>query len=76
MQANHVVKRKITTYDIVVTALFAAICYVATAFFHIDIPTPLGKTMMHFGNIFCLLSAMLMGGPPGRYRRRDRPYTV
>ena len=64
MQANHVVKRKITTYDIVITALFAAICYVATNF-RIDISTPLGKTMIHCGNVFCLLSAMLMGGLRG-----------
>ncbi len=64
MQANHVVKRKITTYDIVVTALFAAMCYVATNF-RIEIPTPLGKTMIHCGNVFCLLSAMLMGGLRG-----------
>ena len=64
MQANHVVKRKITTYDIVVTALFAAMCYVA-ANFRIEIPTPLGKTMIHCGNVFCLLSAMLMGGLRG-----------
>ena len=64
MQANHAVKHKITTYDIVVTALFAAICYVATNF-RIDIPTPLGKTMIHCGNVFCLLSAMLMGGLRG-----------
>ena len=64
MQANHAVKHKITTYDIVVTALFAAICYVATNF-RIEIPTPLGKTMIHCGNVFCLLSAMLMGGLRG-----------
>ena len=44
--------------------MFAAICYVATNF-RIEIPTPLGKTMIHCGNIFCLLSCLLMGGVRG-----------
>ena len=35
-------------------------CFVAT-FLHIDIPTPLGKTMIHLGNVMCLLSGMILG---------------
>ena len=54
-------KKKSSIYDIVITALFAALCYVATSLLHVDIPTPVGKTMMHAGNIFCLLSALLLG---------------
>lgn len=54
-------KKGITIYDIAVTALFAALCYVATYFLRIEIPTPLGKTMIHGGNVVCLLSALLMG---------------
>lgn len=65
MQENHTVKRRIKTYDMVITALFAAICFIGATFFRIEIPTPLGKTMIHCGNIFCLLSAMLMGGLRG-----------
>jgi uncharacterized membrane protein len=54
----------INIYDIAICALFAAVCYVATNF-RIEIPTPLGKTMIHCGNIFCLLSCLLMGGLRG-----------
>ena len=54
-------KKGITIYDIAVTALFAALCYVATYFLRIEIPTPLGRMMIHGGNIVCLLSALLMG---------------
>ena len=54
-------KKGITIYDIAVTALFAALCYVATYFLRIEIPTPIGRMMIHGGNIVCLLSALLMG---------------
>ncbi len=58
-------KKGITIYDIAVTALFAALCYVATTFFKIEIPTPVGRMMMHAGNIFCLLAALLLGPARG-----------
>lgn len=57
-------RKSVSIYDIVICALFAAVCYVATNF-RIEIPTPLGKTMIHCGNIFCLLSCLLMGGLRG-----------
>ncbi len=57
-------QKKITVYDIVLVGLMAALCFVGT-YLHIDIPTPLGKAMIHFGNIFCLLSGMLLGGVRG-----------
>ncbi len=60
--SNH--SKKITIYDIVLIGLMAALCFVGT-YLHIDIPTPLGKAMIHFGNIFCLLSGMLLGGVRG-----------
>lgn len=37
--------------------VFIALCYVGTMI-NIQMPTPVGKTMIHFGNIFCLLAAM------------------
>ena len=58
-------KKGITIYDIAVTALFAALCYVATTFFKIEIPTPVGRMMMHAGNIFCLLSGFVLGPVAG-----------
>lgn len=57
-------KSKITVYDIVSIALMAAIVYVVTNF-RISIPTPIGKAMIHFGNVFCLLSGLLLGGKRG-----------
>ncbi|MBR1770558.1 MAG: ECF transporter S component [Lachnospiraceae bacterium] len=44
--------------------LLAALCYIGFAFFKIDIPVGLGgdKTAFHFGNVFCVLAALLLGG--------------
>ena len=47
-----------------VIGLMAAMVFVATNF-RIDIPTPLGKTMIHFGNVMCILGGLLFGGPIG-----------
>lgn len=48
-----------------VTALFAALAYVAFTFLKINIPTPGGYTAFHLGNTFCVLAALLLGGVPG-----------
>ncbi len=53
-------QKKFTIYDLVLIGLMAALCYVGTLF-RIEIPTPIGKTMIHLGNIFCLLSGLLLG---------------
>lgn len=39
--------------------LLAALCYVGFAFFKIDIPN---GPAFHFGNVFCVLAALLLGG--------------
>lgn len=45
------------------TALFAALCFVAFAFFQIRIPLPGGyATSIHVGNVFCVLASLLLGG--------------
>ena len=49
-----------TLYRLIVTALMAAMVFVATNL-RITIPTPLGNTMLHLGNVMCLLSGMLFG---------------
>ena len=47
------------------TGLMAALCYIGFAFFKIDIPVGTEKTAFHFGNVFCVLGALLLGGPWG-----------
>lgn len=47
------------------TALLGALCYVGFMFLKINIPTPGGTTAIHFGNAFCVLAALLIGGLPG-----------
>lgn len=42
--------------------LLAALCYIGFAFFKIDIPVGAEKTAFHFGNVFCVLAALLVGG--------------
>ena len=58
--------KKITTYDLVVVGVMAAICFVVTYFFKIGpIPTPTGPTQIKLGNAFCLLAGLLFGGVRG-----------
>lgn len=42
--------------------LLAALCYIGFAFLKIDIPVGPEKTAFHFGNVFCVLAALLLGG--------------
>lgn len=42
--------------------LLSALCYIGFAFFKIDIPVGPEKTAFHFGNVFCVLAALLLGG--------------
>ena len=46
-------------------ALCAALCYVGATFIKIDIPVGTERTMFHFGNVFCVLAALLIGGEWG-----------
>lgn len=45
-----------------IAGLMAALCYIGFAFFKIDIPVGTEKTAFHFGNVFCVLAALLIGG--------------
>ena len=61
---NH--QRENPVYKIVLTALMAALCYVAFTFLKIPIPTFGGDYVaLHIGNAFCVLAALLMGGVYG-----------
>ena len=42
--------------------LMAALCCIGFAFLKIDIPVGPEKTAFHFGNVFCVLGALLLGG--------------
>ena len=42
--------------------LLAALCYIGFTFFKIDITVGTEKTAFHFGNVFCVLAALLLGG--------------
>ena len=52
-------------FKIVITALMAALCYVVFTLIQIKIPTPAGYTSFHLGNVFCVLTALLLDGISG-----------
>lgn len=57
---------KIGTRQLVMAGLFAALSYVGFQFFRVDIPIGAeGKTAVHLGNAFVVLSAMFLGGGIG-----------
>lgn len=53
------------TFKITLTALMAALCYVAFTFLQIKIQTPVGATSFHLGNVFCVLAALMIDGVSG-----------
>ena len=53
-------KKKFTTKDIALIGVLSAMVFAAT-YLHIDITTALGKTMLHLGNVVCLLGGLLFG---------------
>ena len=62
---NAVIGVKIQKTDVkklAIAGLMAALCYIGFAFFKIDIPVGTEKTAFHFGNVFCVLAALLIGG--------------
>lgn len=56
------VKNRENIKRLAITGLMAALCYIGFAVFKIDIPVGPGKTAFHFGNVFCVLAALLLGG--------------
>ena len=57
-------KRRFGVKDMVMTGLFAAICFVVL-FFKIPIPSPVGTPFLHLGNMFVILAALLFSGLHG-----------
>ncbi len=54
--------RRENIHRLAMAGLLAALCYIGFAFFKIDIPVGPEKTSFHFGNVFCVLAALLLGG--------------
>ena len=57
-----VMNKKQTTLKLAQAALMAALCYIGFQYLRFDIPVGAEKTAIHFGNTFCVLGALLIGG--------------
>lgn len=57
--------KKPNVKQIAFTAIMAALVYVTSAFIQIPIPTAMGATRLHMGNVMCLLSGLLLGPVSG-----------
>jgi len=53
------------TLQLAQAALLAALCYIGFQFFRFDFTLGGSKTAIHFGNTFCVLGALLIGGRLG-----------
>ncbi|MDE6015639.1 MAG: ECF transporter S component [Acetatifactor sp.] len=42
--------------------LLAALCYIGFSVFKLDLTVGTEKTSFHFGNVFCVMAALLLGG--------------
>ncbi len=62
--SNEKTTKRFDLYVIVAIGLLAALVF-AASFLRILIPTPLGNTALHLGNVLCLLSGLLLGGVNG-----------
>jgi uncharacterized membrane protein len=50
-----------STVNLALTGLMAALVFVATYFFKVEIPVGTDRTMIGFGNVFCILSGLMLG---------------
>lgn len=53
-------KKKITLHAMVLVGVMAAFVF-AASYLQFKIPTPLGETRLHLGNVLCLLAGFLLG---------------
>ncbi len=56
---------KITVKQCAFVGVMAALVYAASAYLQIPIPTAIGSTRLHMGNVMCLLSGFLLGPVSG-----------
>lgn len=64
---NAKAKPRITTYDLVITALFTALIYVATWLINIRLPLVGSGGLIHLGNVPLFAAAMLFGRRTGAW---------
>ena len=57
--------KKLNIRQVAFVGIMAALVYVTSAFLQINIPTAIGSTRLHMGNVMCLLSGLLLGGFQG-----------
>ena len=57
--------KKITVKEVCFIGIMAALVYVTSAYLQIPIPTAIGSTRLHMGNVMCLLSGLLLGPVQG-----------
>lgn len=57
-------KTYFNAHRLAVIGLMSALVFIFT-YIHFDIPTLLGKTTLHFGNVMCILSGLLFGPVTG-----------
>lgn len=58
-------KNKFTVRDMAMIGVMAAIVFVGNQIQLPKIPTPLGPTRIHIGNVMCILAGLLFGGVSG-----------
>lgn len=57
--------KKISVKQVCFIGIMAALVYVTSAYLQIPIPTAIGSTRLHMGNVMCLLSGLLLGPVQG-----------
>ena len=58
-------KKKFTVRDLTMIGVMAAVVFVGNQIQLPKIPTPLGPTRIHLGNVMCILGGLLFGAVPG-----------
>ena len=58
-------KKKFTVRDLAMIGVMAAIVFIGNQIQLPKIPTPLGPTRIHIGNVMCILAGLLFGAVPG-----------
>ena len=61
---------RFTLYRIVIIGLMAALCLVSN-YFSFPVPIGIDKSRIHLGNVFCILSAFMLGPVGGGMHTRE-----
>ena len=66
--------KKLKIRQVAFVGIMAALVYVTSAFLQINIPTAIGSTRLHMGNVMCLLSGLLLGPLSGGLAAGDQTF--